>query len=113
LWREAVAHFKTLARSRDLVLFNDRSGEIPFEYYYKGNDLVEKPFPDYNSTLEAENLAAQLKAATEGHARIWLVLSHPNNLTPLIPQQLARWYDAPVEHISYPGVEMYLFEKRR
>jgi mannosyltransferase len=112
LWREAVAHFKTLARPSDLVLFHDQSGEVPFEYYYKGTDLVEKPFPDYNSKLEADNLAAQLKASTAGHARIWLVLSHPNNLTPLIPQQLAQWYAA-VEHITYPGVEMYLFEKRQ
>jgi uncharacterized membrane protein len=113
LWREAVAHFKTLARPHDLVLFHDQSGEVPFEYYYKGNDLVEKPFPDYNSKLEAENLSAQLKASTAGHERIWLVLSHPNSLTPLIPQQLAKWYDAPREHITYPGVEMYLFEKRK
>lgn len=113
LWREAVAEFKTVARSNDLVLFHDQSGEVPFEYYYRGTDLVEKPFPDYNSKLDAENLADQLKASTEGHARIWLVISHPNSLTPLIPQQLAQWYDAPVEHITYPGVEMYLFEKRK
>lgn len=112
LWREAVAHFKPLARPGDLVLFHDQSGEVPFEYYYKETDLVEKPFPDYNSKLEAENLAAQLKASTDGHARIWLVLSHPNALTPSIPQQLAQWY-AQIEHITYPGVEMYLFEKRK
>lgn len=113
LWREAVAEFKTLARPDDLVLFHDQSGEVPFEYYYRGNDLVEKPFPDYNTKLEAENLADELKATTAGHARIWLVLSHPNSLTPLIPQQLAQWYDAPQEHITYPGVEMFLFEKRK
>jgi hypothetical protein len=112
LWREAVSHFKTLAQPRDLVLFNDQSGEVPFEYYYKGADLVEKPFPDYNSKLDADNLAGQLKGAIEDHPRIWLVLSHPNNLTPLIPQQLAQWYD-PAAHITYPGVEMYLFEKRK
>ena len=112
LWREAVASFQTLVKPNDLVLFNDQSGEIPFEYYYRGNDLIEKPFPDYNSKLDADNLAGQLKGAIKDHARIWLVLSHPNNLTPLIPQQLAEWCD-PAAHITYPGVEMYLFEKRK
>jgi uncharacterized membrane protein len=111
LWRVGVAHFKSLAQPRDLVLFNDQSGEVPFEYYYRGKDLVEKPFPDYNAKLDENNLAEQLRASVEGHSRVWLVISHPNNLTPLIPQQLARWYDQSA-HINYPGVEMYLFEKR-
>jgi mannosyltransferase len=110
LWRESVADFSKLAKPDDLVLFNDQSGLVPFEYYYRRADVVEKPFPDYDKKLEADNLAEQLKASVEGHARVWLVLSHPNSLTPLIPQQLARWYVA-VEHITYPGVEMYLFEK--
>jgi mannosyltransferase len=112
LWREAVAEFSKLAKPDDLVLFNDQSGLVPFEYYYRRDDVVEKPFPDYDKKLEADNLAEQLKASIEGHARVWLVLSHPNQWTPLIPQQLARWYVA-VAHITYPGVEMYLFEKRK
>ncbi|MDT4895656.1 MAG: mannosyltransferase [Acidobacteriota bacterium] len=112
LWRESVAAFSQLAKPDDLVLFNDQSGLVPFKYYDRRSDLVAKPFPDYDSKLEADNLAEQLKGAIEGHARVWLVLSHPNTLTPLIPQQLARWY-APLEHITYPGVEMYLFEKRK
>jgi mannosyltransferase len=111
LWREAVASLSSLAKPNDLVLFNDQSGQIPFEYYYKRGDLVEKPFPDYDSTLDADNITERLKTATQGHDRVWLVLSHPNSLTPLIPQQLARWYDR-ATHITYPGVEMYLFEKR-
>ena len=112
LWRESVAAFSQLAKPDDLVLFNDQSGIVPFEYYYRRDDLVEKPFPDYGSKLEADNLAEQLKASVEDHTRVWLVLSHPNQWTPLIPQQLARWYVA-IEHIIYPGVEMYLFEKRK
>jgi uncharacterized membrane protein len=112
LWREAVASISSLTRPDDLVLFIDQSGKVPFEYYYKGPGLVEKPFPDYNTKLDTGNLAEQLKASIEGHTRIWLVLSHPNELTPLIPQQLAQWYNT-AEHITYPGVEMYLFEKSR
>jgi mannosyltransferase len=111
LWRVGVAYFKSLAQPRDLVLFNDQSGEVPFEYYYRETDVTKKPFPDYNAKLDENNLAEQLRMTTEGHARVWLVLSHPNNLTHLIPQQLAGWYDQRA-YINYPGVEMYLFEKR-
>jgi mannosyltransferase len=112
LWRVAVAYFKAMAEPGDLVLFHDQSGEVPFDYYYKGTDLTEKPFPDYNAKLEANNLAEQLKAAVKDHTRVWLVISHPNNLTPLIPQQLALWYEQRA-YTHYPGVEMYLFEKRK
>jgi mannosyltransferase len=112
LWRVAVAHFKSLAQPRDMVLFNDQSGEVPFEYYYKASDLFEKPFPDYDTKLDENNLAEQLRESVKGHERVWLVLSHPNNLTHLIPEQMARWYDQKA-HINYPGVEMYLFEKRQ
>jgi uncharacterized membrane protein len=111
LWRVGVAYFKSLAQPHDLVLFNDQSGEVPFEYYYRETDVTKKPFPDYNAKLDENNLAEQLQASTEGHARVWLVLSHPNNLTHLLPQQLAHWYNQRA-YINYPGVEMYLFEKR-
>lgn len=111
LWREAISSFSNLAKPNDLVLFHDQSGRDPFNYYYRRDDLVERPFPDYNSKLNADNLAEQLKAATRDHDRVWLLLSHPNDLTPLIPQQLSGWYDE-AAHITYPGVEMYLFEKR-
>lgn len=111
LWRVGVAYFRSLAEPRDLVLFNDQSGEVPFEYYYRETDVTKKPFPDYDTKLDENNLAEQLLKSTQGRERVWLVLSHANNLTHLIPQQLAHWYDQRA-YINYPGVEMYLFEKR-
>ena len=110
MWREAVARFTILAKPNDLVLFNQQSGQVPFDYYARRTDLIEKPFPDYSSELRKDNLADLLKSAIEGHDRIWLVLSHEGDLTPLIPQQLAQWYALAAHEIS-PGVEIYLFEK--
>lgn len=112
MWREAVATINGLTKPNDLVLFDEESGRVPFDYYYRRDDLVEKPFPDYNSKTTADNLAEHLKGAIEGHDRVWLVLSHPDDLTPLIPEQMARWYST-AEHITIPGVEMYLFEKAK
>jgi mannosyltransferase len=112
LWREAVAAISARVKPSDLVLFNDQSGQVPFDYYLRRSDLDEKPFPDFKTTLTEENLPAALRYATEGRQRIWLVVSHPNALTPLIPQLLARWSDRST-HITYPGVEMYLFERTK
>jgi hypothetical protein len=112
LWREAVASFQSLARPHDLVLFNDQSGRFPFQYYSRRSDLDEKPFPDFQVALTAENLSNALLRAVQDHERVWLVISHPNMLTPLLPQQLAEWYEHSTR-ITYPGVEMYLFEKRK
>ena len=111
-WREAVASFEQLARPGDLVLFNQASGQHPFDYYLKARGLDEKPFPDFQSQMTAENLPALLAETVKDRGRVWLVVSHPGELTPLIPRQLAAWYGPPTE-ITYPGVEMYLFEKRR
>ncbi|MDQ3474144.1 MAG: hypothetical protein M3447_10440, partial [Acidobacteriota bacterium] len=86
--------------------------QVPFDYYAGRDDLIEKPFPDYSSELRKDNLADLLKSAIEGHDRIWLVLSHESELAPLIPQQLILWYALSAHEIS-PGVEMYLFEKRK
>lgn len=111
-WREAVAGFEQLARPGDLVLFNQASGQHPFDYYLKTGGLDEKPFPDFQKDLTAANLPALLGDAVKDRGRVWLVVSHPGELTPLIPRQLAEWYGEP-GRITYPGVEMYLFEKRR
>jgi mannosyltransferase len=111
-WREAVASFGQRAQPGDLVLFNQASGQYPFDYYSKTEGLDEKPFPDFQSELTAENLPALLRDAVKDRARVWLVVSHPGELTPLVPRQLTEWYGAATE-ITYPGVEMYLFEKRR
>ena len=111
-WREAVASFEQLARPGDLVLFNQASGQHPFDYYLKTGGLDEKPFPDFQKELTAANLPELLGDAVRGRGRVWLVVSHPGELTPLVPRQLAEWYGAPVR-ITYPGVEMYLFEQRR
>lgn len=110
-WREAVARFEQLAKTNDLLLFNQQSGQTPFDYYLKRSDLVEKPFPDFSSELRADNIAELLKTATEGYDRVWLVVSHPGLLTPLIIERLGDEYTMRA-HLDVPGVEMYLFEKR-
>lgn len=111
-WRDAVANVNKLARTKDLILFNQQSGYSPFDYYLRRNDLIEKPFPDYSSVLTVDNVAELLKPEVEGRERVWLVLSHQGILSPLIAEQLKQWYTV-ADHRVDPGVETYLFEKKR
>jgi uncharacterized membrane protein len=112
VWRDAVADVERLAEANDVVLFSEPPGQRPFDYYSRRGDLIKKPFPYYGSELRADNISELLKPEVEGHERVWLVLSHPGILTPLIPEQLKEWYVVAV-HELVPGVEIYLFEKRR
>jgi mannosyltransferase len=112
VWRDAVANFEQLAQPGDVVLFNEPPGQRPFDYYSKRTDLIKKPFPDYSSELRADNISELLKPTVEGQDRVWLVLSHPGTFTPLIAEQLKEWYIVAAHRIE-PGVEIYLFEKRR
>lgn len=108
-WREALAFFNQAARPNDLVLFTEPAGAIPFDYYLRRGGIRERLFPDYKVT--AANAAEMLKPEVEGHDRVWVVLSHQNELSQLTPRQMSEWYDV-AAHQTLPGVEMYLFAKK-
>ncbi len=109
-WRESASYFDGAAEGGDIVLFHQESGHVPFLYYSKRTDVKAVPFPDYQTQLTAENVGQKLKETIAGHNRVWLVASHPTEVTALITKQLAEWYK-PTEHRIDPGVELYLFEK--
>jgi 4-amino-4-deoxy-L-arabinose transferase-like glycosyltransferase len=111
-WRRALAFFNQTAQPKDLVLFTQPAAHLPFDYYSKPTGLIEEPFPDYNHQLTAANVAELLHPAIENHERVWIVLSHQNDLSPLVPRQMSRWYEVAAHEIR-PGVELYLFEQRK
>ena len=117
VWRDSVAFFNKKAQRGDLVLFTEPAAHMPFDYYARRTDITEKPFPDYNNQLgrydelRSDNVAELLKPVIEGHNRVWVVLSHQNELSPLVPAQMSEWYII-AEHRIDPGVEIYLFEKK-
>lgn len=109
-WRESVSYFDRTARDGDLVLFHQESGQVPFQYYSKRTGIKGLPFPDYKTQLTASNVAETIEPVVAGHTRVWLVVSHPTEITALITKQLGEWYKI-TEHRIDPGVELYLFEK--
>lgn len=117
VWRDSVAFFNQKARAGDLVLFTEPAAHMPFDYYLRRTDIAEKPFPEYNNRLgrydelRSDNVSELLKPIVEGRERVWIVLSHQNQLSPLVPAQMAQWYTV-AEHRIDPGVELYLFKKK-
>jgi uncharacterized membrane protein len=109
-WRESVSYFDRTARDGDLVLFHQESGQVPFQYYSKRTGIKELAFPDYKTQLTPSNVAQTIEPVVAGHNRVWLVVSHPTEITALITKQLSELYKI-TEHRIDPGVELYLFEK--
>lgn len=110
-WRESATYFDRTARSGDLLLFHQESGQVPFQYYSKREDVKGVALPgDKIRQATADKVAAALNELVAGHNRVWLVVSHPIDETSLITKQLGEWYKV-TEHRIDPGVELYLFER--
>jgi uncharacterized membrane protein len=111
-WREAVATFDRAARPGDVVLLNQSYTEIPFNYYSRRSDLVKVPFlKDVPMAgLTTRTIDQFLIVTVAGHDRVWLVLSNPDGLAPLMIRQLEREYRVS-SHATERGIEMYLFVK--
>jgi hypothetical protein len=108
-WRDAVAGIDRAARAGDLMFFNQPYAEIPFDYYSRRSDLVKIPFLKDHDDLTAFTLKSLIMLEARGHNRVWLVLSNPDQLSPLMVQRLSSAYDV-AAHTVQPGLEIYRFE---
>ena len=109
-WRETIAALDRAARSQDLVVLNQSFSDIPFRYYSHRDDLVIVPFlkdvPVEDVTTPT--IDALLSLAAKGHERVWVVLSNPDRLAPLIVRHFEQRY-ATSSHVVEWGLEIYLF----
>ena len=107
-WREAVANVDRVAHAQDVVLFNQPYAKIPFDYYSHRSDVVKVPFLKDHDDLGERSLTEVLTMDVRGHDRVWLVLSNPDELSPLMVRQLTRSFQMS-SHTASPGLEIYLF----
>ena len=110
-WRGVAARIEAHALSGDLVLFHQPYGQIPFDYYTRRSDLVETRFLKTRGNLSAADVRAALATTVGSSARIWLVLSTADAVTPLIVRELQSTH-AVAEHHHDQGIETYLFVSR-
>ena len=109
-WREAVSEFHAHAAAGDLVLFTQPWGQIPFDYYLKRRDIVERALPPALGLFAPDEIAAILDTAMAGHHRIWLVLSQSGELGAMLKDQLTPEQRLRLES-KHRGVELYLYER--
>lgn len=111
-WREAVTFFNQTAQPNDLVVFTEPAAHQAFEYYSTHRDLLQRGLPLYNNEFDADTVDDVLKPVVDDHQRVWIVLSHQIDKCELVKKQMSEWY-AVREHHTEPGVELYLFEKKK
>jgi len=76
-WRGAVQYIRAQERPGDLIVLLDEDVWLPFEYYYRG---PTRRVGVSRSIADRDLLAARVGMWVPSYARIWLVLSHTDNL---------------------------------
>jgi hypothetical protein len=107
-WRAAVRFLSGAERARDVILLVDEDIWLPFEHYYQGSvrrEGVSRVIAD------RDLLAARVGALLPNCDRIWLVLSHTDNLA-LKDHLVTSRYTWLISETHFTGVEVDLFEIR-
>ncbi len=112
-WRETTAALDRAAEPQDLVLLNQSFSDIPFRYYSHRHDLVVVPFLKNVPVedLTTPTIDTLLSVAASEHNRVWLVLSNPDALAPLMVRHFENSYSVSRHTVKW-GLEVYLFAKR-
>ncbi len=119
-WEETVDYVEENAESEDLVVFNAGFTRLCFDYYSEREDLTKRAFPNETRPRMPRKLSRnvevnqshieELNELTQGHERVWLVLSHTRGDTDLIIKDMKKDFEIS-RHKEYVEVEVYLFER--
>jgi len=104
-WRAAVQYISAEERFSDIIFLVDEDIWLPFEHYYRGS--VRRVGVSRVLTDPAL-LAARVGMILPSYERIWLVLSHTDNLA-LKDQLRTLRYARLVSEETFTGIEVDLF----
>jgi len=107
-WRAAVQYISAEERADDLIILVDEDIWLPFEHYYEGS---VRRVGVSRVVTDRDLLAARVGMLLPHHARIWLVLSHTDNLA-LKDCLTASRYTHILSERHFTGVEVDLFAVR-
>jgi predicted membrane-bound mannosyltransferase len=110
-WRAAAALVEQAARPGDVVMFYPDYNEIPYDYYRRRTDLVERPLPIYTDLPGPPPLPLVVKGAIQPHDRVWLILLRGDALHEAIVAEASRWRRLTAERHP-PRLDIYFFERR-
>lgn len=108
-WRDAVNHILSEAQPEDVVVLHAYYIHKPFSYYTTGQR------PNYSGLVEIDyplqNVPLMVLEATQGHNRMWLVLSHVTTVDP--EREVENYVKARyhlLEERHFAGIDVYLYE---
>ena len=104
-WRAAVQYLTAEEQLGDLILLVDEDIWLPFEYYYRGST---RRMGVSRMVTDRDLLAARLGTILPNYNRIWLVLSHTDNLA-LKEHLTTSRYTELVSERHFTRVEVDLF----
>jgi len=109
-WRDAAAYVDKNTQFGDLLLFNNRYVEIPFNYYSSVQDVEKKPFPKHTKHINQADIE-KLPSLIAGHQRIWVIFSHRGRNWKWINQTLVESGYEQADRKKYFAIELFLFTK--
>jgi hypothetical protein len=104
-WRAAVGYISAEERADDVILMVDEDIWLPFDHYYRGS---VRRVGISRTVTDRSFLAMRVGMLLPHHSRIWLVLSHTDNLA-LKEYLVASQYAELVSERNFTGVEVDLF----
>ena len=104
-WRAVVEHVTAEEQPGDLIFMVDEDIWLPFEHYYRGS---MRRMGISRVVTERDLLAARVGTILPSYSRIWLVLSHTDNLA-LKDYLMTSRYTELVSERYFTGVEVDLF----
>jgi len=111
-WREAASYIESKAQPGQALLFHAGfCGNTAYGFYAKRTDLSILGFPNNPESGYAvtESNIDQIDSLIDGYSHTWLILSHSRDKQGLIPEKM-RHLGSQQEHVSFKGIEVYLFE---
>jgi len=107
-WRAAVQYISAEEQADAVILLVDEDIWLPFEHYYEGS---VRRVGVSRVVTDRDLLAARVGMLLPHHARIWLVLSHTDNLA-LKDCLTTSLYTQVLSERQFTGVEVDLFTVR-
>lgn len=104
-WRAAVQYISAEEQTDDVILLVDEDIWLPFEHYYEGS---VRRVGVSRVVTDRDLLSARVGMLLPHHARIWLVLSHTDNLA-LKDCLTASRYCQVLSERHFTGIEVDLF----
>jgi len=104
-WRAAVQYIIAEEQPADLIFMVDEDIWLPFEHYYHGS---VRRMGVSRTVTDRDLLAARVGMVLPNYTRIWLVLSHTNNLA-LKDYLTTSRYTELVSERHFTGIEVDLF----